>query len=540
MDFNIQEMAPFLMATLSCIGDGIIATDHNGKILYINGMAEKLTGWEEKEAIGMSFEKIFPLTNYYSDEHIDSPIWEVLKAKKPVGLQNHTALITRTADRHFVSANCTPIYSRNGDVEGVVVLFRDIDRIKNIEEEIRKERNNLQLALIALQKSKDEAASASRVKSEFIANMSHEIRTPLNGMIGMLDLLMLTNLNSEQKEYIEMAKLSTSNLLKVMNDILDFSKIEAGELSIKKVQFDIGKMLYEVIKIHKALAVKKDLEFIYMEKHTIPQYVIGDPGRLHQILNNLIGNAIKFTESGTITVVVSNTGVINKEILLEFEISDTGIGIAAEKMDLLFKRFIQVDGSFTRRHNGTGLGLAICRQLTELMGGEINARSEVGKGSTFILRLSFGLENDCEINTGEDTEAKPYESLHSIAISDEKSYELMSENYVVNKNIYGYAKLNNNGEVVFVKDNKYLASVHKLDGLFELMEKLIIIVKKNNINEIEHIAHKVKKTARFLEADELADIAFKAELSSRKCKWDAALKYCEEMINKINNRYEEG
>ncbi len=256
------------------------------------------------------------------------------------------------------------------------------------KEKLTVERQNREIERLL-----EEAQQASRLKSEFLANMSHEIRTPMNGILGMTSLMLGTPLSMEQQDYLETARASANSLLTVLNDILDFSKIEAGRLDLNPMEFCLGELIQQTIKIQRVALQAKDLEFGLVLDSQIPKNVVGDPDRLRQILLNLISNAIKFTARGSIRLrVFCESGPPKEpanELLLHFVLSDTGIGIPANKLDVIFEAFRQADGSTTRKFGGTGLGLAICSRLTELMGGRIWAESEEGRGSTFHFTVRF-------------------------------------------------------------------------------------------------------------------------------------------------------
>jgi signal transduction histidine kinase len=289
--------------------------------------------------------------------------------------------------------------SLNGMIEALANSQKELRNQQELLEKRIKERTE------QLEEAMRGAQAASQAKSDFLANISHELRTPLNGVIGMLDLALEDELPAEQTEQLHTAQSCAYSLLTLLNDLLDISKIEAGKMTFENIPFDIRAMVDECIKTHRPRAVRNKSQLHAEISVDVPEQIVGDPLRIRQILSNLISNAVKFTESGSVDVHVESTFSQQGQFWLNFKVADSGAGIPADKLTCIFDKFMQADGTVSRRYGGTGLGLAITRKLVEMHGGQIEVESELGRGTTFVVKLP------CEIATEEPGPGKSVEKL---------------------------------------------------------------------------------------------------------------------------------
>jgi two-component system sensor histidine kinase/response regulator len=347
--------------------DAFIESDANGVITDWNAQAEATFGWSRSEAIGLSLYQTMVPKRYRQERK--KIVAELLASGEVSRMRNRfeTRRLRRDGGEFPVELSISVI--RAGKTPRFATFARDITDRKRFEQE----------SITA----KEAAEAGSRAKSEFLANMSHEIRTPLNGVIGMTDLALETVLTAEQREYLETVKMSADSLLTVINDILDFSKIEAGKVDLEVEDFNLRDTLEATLKTLALRADEKGLELMCEIAPTVPEIVRGDSNRLRQIVVNLLGNAIKFTDEGEVSMDVRVDGQLGEDRILHFTVSDSGIGITPKKQRLIFQPFAQADNSTTRKYGGTGLGLTISKRLVGLMDGQIWVESEVGRGSKF-------------------------------------------------------------------------------------------------------------------------------------------------------------
>ena len=372
LERRVAERTSFLNALVENTPLAIMVLDSEQKVQLCNPAFEHLFQYTREEVIGKAADGLLAEGTLLLEARDTS-----LKARG--GDLVNLVTRRRRKDKSLVDVELHSVsLTVNAEVVGSLVIYQDISARKRAE--------------VALEQAKEAAEAASRTKSEFLANMSHEIRTPMNGIMGMTELVLDTELDPEQREYLNMAKMSADSLLSLINDILDYSKIEAGKLEIDQIEFNLGDNLGDTMKTLSLRAHQKGLELAYDLHPDVPDALLGDPGRLRQIIVNLVGNAIKFTEKGEVVVSVQVESRTREAIELHFIITDTGIGIPAGKQTAIFEAFTQADGSMSRTYGGTGLGLTISSRLVGFMGGKIWVESELGQGSRFHFTASFGLQ----------------------------------------------------------------------------------------------------------------------------------------------------
>ncbi len=369
-DQELRESEGRMQALIGTIDEVVFELDVNGTYKNIWTIDESLLVRPKAELLGRR------ATEFLGPDLMDPVLRifkRVLKTGKVESIEYSLPLPVTT----WFLARVSAIPSPDGKPTAICMTARDITARKLAEEELRR--------------TSEAAESASRAKSEFLANISHEIRTPMNGILGLTDLMLETTVTSEQKEYLEMVKMSGDSLMELLNAILDLSKIEAGKLELEPIEFSLLTRLAETLKMMQFRAKQKDLELHWHSEPDVPESVVGDPTRLRQVLVNLVGNAIKFTAQGRIVVNVQTQEISQESVELLFSVQDSGIGIANDKQKMIFEAFTQADNSTTRKYGGTGLGLSITSRLVELMGGKIWVESVPGEGSTFHFTAKFGL-----------------------------------------------------------------------------------------------------------------------------------------------------
>lgn len=384
---ELERQRDFARTLTNQMGQGLTVTDENGCFEFVNPSYAQMLDYEPSELIGKT-----PYDFTLPEDH-----WNLLNAQVKRSLGSVTTYETRLLGRNnkIVYALITGVpRSVNGNYKGAITVVTDLTERLTMEKQLRQYADEIQQANIQLADARDRALEASYLKSAFLATMSHEIRTPMNAILGMSELLLDTELNEEQREFANVIEASTQNLLAILNDILDLSKIEAGKLAIHPAPFNPASVIMETMKLFSPKAQQKNINVSVNVPPDAQTLVLGDAGRIRQVLSNLLSNAIKFTERGGAVFVTLSSSQIKDVMMTTFTVQDTGLGIPDAVKPKLFNPFTQADDSQTRRYGGSGLGLAISKRLIDLMHGEIGFETLEGKGSTFWFSLPLTMINE--------------------------------------------------------------------------------------------------------------------------------------------------
>ncbi len=387
-----EELEQLAMVAIKSYNAVTIA-NKEGKIEWVNEGFTKLFGYkleDVKGTYGQILRKgestgLSPEADFYKI---------ILADKKPLSYENKN--YSKDGNEYWVLTSLTPILDEKGNVEKIISIDSDISKQKRAEQELtiankiaEHSLNKGNKALEELHKAKQQLEKSLKVKEQFLANMSHEIRTPMNAILGFTKLLLKSEHSVENKQYLNAIETSGDNLLVIINDILDFSKLESGKITFENIKFKLFELINMLVELMRPKATEKNIKLLVEIDENIPKSVVGDPTRLNQILINLVGNAIKFTNTGEVKIMVSLINQIEDKIELTFGVQDTGIGIGQENLERIFDSFTQEANDTARKYGGTGLGLSITKQLVELQGGKIAVTSKVNEGSLFTFTLSF-------------------------------------------------------------------------------------------------------------------------------------------------------
>ncbi len=405
---TVRAQTARIAAQIDSASDWIYTVDRSGRITSFNAAGEGITGYSAPEALNLPFTRMV--------HPGDLPAFQDYAALAPIAsreaLTQQFRVQRRDGTEVWVEAKSRPVRQPDGSYQWLGVA-RDISKRRQIEEELKQ--------------AKQTAEQTAQAKSEFLANMSHEIRTPMNGVIGMTNLLLDTPLNQEQRDFTDTIRNSAEALLTVINDILDFSKIEAGKLTFETLDFDLRETVESTVELLAPRASSKGIELNVLVPYQLPCLLRGDSGRLRQVLMNLVGNAIKFTDHGEVSLTVSLEREGTDEVELLFQVADTGIGIPDKAQARLFQPFSQADTSTTRKHGGTGLGLVISKRIVEQMGGRIALESRAGEGSTFSFTAKFLKQKNPKL----ELEVDGLKGVRALVVDDNATNRKIVHHFVI-------------------------------------------------------------------------------------------------------------
>jgi PAS domain S-box-containing protein len=460
-----QEIKKLLWA-LGQINNSITILDKEGKIEWVNKGFENLFGYalddiKNKSACELRRKDISKnkLERFFARAFRDKNI-----------LTCESQIINNKEEKRWIYTTMTPVKDEAGNLIRIIIVDTDISEKKKIEQELIK--------------AKEEAEDAAIAKQQFLANMSHEIRTPINGIMGMMHMLENTEHAETRKKYLQLVNYASNNLLNIINDILDISKLEFGKMVIEKTDFNISELVLGIKKSMQYQAEEKGLQLNCNIDNKVPLYLYGDPSRLNQILINLVGNAIKFTEKGNITISLETVSKTEHTVQLLFTVSDTGIGIAEENQTHIFEYFHQVNSNTTRQYGGTGLGLAIVKRLAELQGGKAWFKSKEKEGSTFYVQMDFEI-----ISTHKKDDVKLPISLAGNFLRGKKI--LLVEDETLNQMVAKYLLENELGADVEIASNGEIAISILEKTNFDLIIMDIQMPKMNGYDTAHYIRTKL-------------------------------------------------
>ena len=448
---ELQDQRDFAQQVVSSMGQGLAVSDARGKLTYVNPTFERLLGRDQSDLLGQTSFDLFMSSDH---EAIEAMMGQIAQGNSAT---SELRLNSAENNEKWVLATVSPRL-RGDKIIGAIGVVTDLTDIKAAARE---------LAI-----ARDAALESSRLKSEFLATMSHEIRTPMNGIIGMSEMLLKTRLDSEQLDHARIVQSEAHSLLAIINDILDFSKVEAGKLAITKTDFDLHALLKHILEPMQPQAAQKGLTLDLAIAPEVARYVHADEGHIKQVLVNLIGNALKFTKQGKVSITVAHIAQNDARSRVRFDVVDTGIGIADDALPHLFEPFVQADGSLTRKHGGTGLGLAISKRLVALMGGQLGVETAVGQGSRFWFELP--LETAHEI-----PQAPVVEEVVTVSA---ENHVLLVEDYLINQKVIlkqlerlGYtADVAENGQIAvdMLRANRHQYNLVLMDLQMPVMDGL--------------------------------------------------------------------